>query len=196
MIRINLLATAKPKKGKKGRRRLFTMPQLTTDGPSPLITGLALVVVAAAGIYFYYLQLENRHEKLQASISEANQSIASMMKVKQAYLERQKDYDAVKRRFDIIDQLRASQVGPVPLLTNLSDTVNRTDGVWLLSMRDDGPSVALEGVALGPGAVAKLMTNLRSSGYYKNVELRETAQDDSQKIQTFSFSLVCEKMKA
>ena len=73
MIRINLLGTAKPKKGKKSRR-LFTMPQLTTDGPSPLISGLAILVVASAGLYLYYLQLERTHEKLQSSIVEANGS--------------------------------------------------------------------------------------------------------------------------
>jgi Tfp pilus assembly protein PilN len=195
MIRINLLGTAKPKKGKRGRR-FFAMPQLTTEGPSPLIAGLALFVVAAAGIYFYYLRLESTHEKLQVQITEANRSIASMVKVKQAYLERQKDYDAFKRRFDIIDQLRAGQLGPVPLLNNLSETVNKTDGVWLLNMRDEGASVSLDGVALGPNNVANLMTNLRRSGYYKNVELRETSQEDNPKLQTFSFSLVCEKTKA
>jgi type IV pilus assembly protein PilN len=195
MIRINLLGTAKPKKGKKSRR-LFTMPQLTTDGPSPLISGLAILVVASAGLYLYYLQLERTHEKLQSSIVEANAAITSMTKVKQAYLERQKDYDAFKRRFDVIDQLRASQAGPVPLLTSLSETVNRTDGVWLLNMQDEGASVSLEGVALGPNQVANLMTNLRRSGYFKNVELHETFQEDNQKLQTFSFSLVCEKTKA
>jgi Tfp pilus assembly protein PilN len=196
MIRINLLGTAKPKKGKKGRRRAFAMPQLTTDGPSPLIAGLAILVFASAGIYLYHMKLERAHEKLQTEIIEANQEITSMTKVKQAYLERQKDYDAVKRRFDIIDQLRAAQVGPVPMLTSVSDTVNSTDGVWLLDLHDDGGSVALNGVALGPNAVAKLMTNLRNNGYFKNVELRETIQEDNPKIQTFSFSLVCEKTKA
>jgi type IV pilus assembly protein PilN len=195
MIRINLLGSAKPKKGKKGRR-LFAMPQLTTDGPSPAIAALALVVVAGAGIYFYYLQLESKHEKLHASIVEADKQIASMTKVKQAYLDHQKEYDAFKRRFDVIDQLRASQVSPVPLLTTLSDTVNKTDGVWLLNVKDDGPSISLEGVALGPTAVARLMTNLRNSGYFKNVELRDTSQEDNPKLQTFSFSLVCEKTKA
>ena len=196
MIRINLLGTAKPKKGKKSLRSMFTMPQLTTEGPSPLIAGLAILVLSGAGLYLHYLQLQGTHEKLQSSIAEANTSIASMTKVKQAYLERQRDYDAIKRRFDIIDQLRASQVGPVPLMTTVSDTVNKTDGVWLLNMRDDGTSVSLDGVALGPNSVANLMTNLRRSGYFKNVELHETAQDDNQKLQTFSFSLVCEKMKA
>ena len=91
------------------------MPQLTTDGPSPLIAGLAILVVAGAGIYLYHMQLERTHEKLQSQIAEANRQIASMMRVKQAYLERQKDYDAFKRRFDIIDQLRASQGGPVAI---------------------------------------------------------------------------------
>src|SRR6266568_2201545 len=194
MIRINLLGT-KPKKGKKGRR-LFVMPQLTTDGPSPLIAGLAILVVTGAGLYMYHMKLQSTHEQLQVSITEANANITSMTKVKQAYLQRQKDYDAFKRRFDVIDQLRAGQVGPVPLMTNVSATVNKTDGVWLLNMRDDGPSVSLEGVALGPNSVANLMTNLRRSGYFKDVELHETAQEDNPKIQTFSFSLVCEKSKA
>jgi type IV pilus assembly protein PilN len=195
MIRINLLGAAKPKKGKKPRR-LFTMPQLTTDGPSPLIAGLGLLVVAGVGLYLYYMQLQSTHEKLQSQLVEANKTIASMTKVKQAYLERQRDYDAFKRRFDVIDQLRASQVGPVPLLADLGETVNKTDGVWLLNMRDDGASVAMDGVALGPNQVANLMTNLRRSGYFKNVELKDTFQDDNQKLQTFSFSLVCEKTKA
>lgn len=193
MIRINLLATAKTKKAK---RRLFTMPKLTTDGPSPLITGLAVVVVAGAGLYLYYLRLQSTHERLQTSLADSTRSITAMTKVKQAYLERQKDYDAVKRRFDIIDQLRASQASPVPLLASVSDTVNKTEGVWLLTMRDNGASVALDGVALGPNAVANLMTNLRTSGYFKDIQLHETAQEDTEKLQTFSFSLVCEKTKA
>jgi Tfp pilus assembly protein PilN len=195
MIRINLLGTAKPKKGKKGRH-LFAMPQLTTDGPSPLITGLAILVVAGAGLYLYYLQLEGAHEKLHSQIVEADKSIASMTKVKQAYLERQKDYDAFKRRYDVIDQLRAAQAGPVLLLASVSETVNKTDGVWLLNLRDEGANVSLEGVALGPDEVANLMMNLRRSGYFKNVELHETAQEENSKIQTFSFSLLCEKTKA
>ena len=196
MIRINLLGTAKPKKGKKGRRRAFAMPQLTTEGPSPLIAGLAILVLAGAGFYVYHMQLQREHDQLQSQIVEANRSIASMARVKQAYLQRQKDYDALKRHFDVIDQLRAAQTGPLPLLTSVSQTVNSTDGIWLVNLRDDGASVAVEGVALGPDAVAKLMTNLKNSGYFKDIELRGTAQEDNPKIQTFSFSLVCEKTKA
>jgi type IV pilus assembly protein PilN len=196
MIRINLLGTAKPKKG-KGRGRLFNLPKLTHDGPSPLFTGLGILVLAGAGFYVYYQKLEHRHEQLQVEITDASREIASLTRVKQAYLARQKEYDAVKRRFDIIDQLRAQQTGPVPMLNTISDTVNATDGIWLLNLHDDGATVSLDGVALGPDAVADLMTKLRRSGYFKDVELKDTVQqDDVRKLQTFSFSVVCEKAKA
>ena len=102
----------KAEEREEGAASRFAMPQLTTDGPSPLIAGLAILVFAGAGIYLYHVQLERTHEKLQSQITEANRSIASMTRVKQAYLERQKDYDAFKRRFDIIDQLRASAGRP------------------------------------------------------------------------------------
>jgi len=142
------------------------------------------------------MKLEQKHQQLQADISAANLQITSLTKVKQAYLERQKDFDAVKRRFDIIDQLRAQQAGPVPLLNTVSDTVNGTDGVWLLNLKDNGDNVALDGVALGPNAVADLMTKLRRTGYFKNIELKDAVQQDDKKLQTFSFSVVCEKTKA
>ena len=196
MIRINLLGTAKPKKG-RGRRRLFAMPQLTTDGPSPLFTGLAILVLAGAGFYLYHTKLERRHEQLQSDITAASGQIASLTKVKQAYLLRQKEYDAIKHRFDIIDQLRAQQAGPVPMLNTVSDTVNSTDGVWLLDLHDNGATVSLDGIALGPDAVADLMTKLRRSGYFKDVELKDTVQQtDIHDLQTFSFSVVCEKARA
>ena len=58
------------------------------------------------------------------------------------------------------------------------------------------PAWLWTGLRWGRENVAKLMTNLRNSGYFKNVELHDTVQEDNQKIQTFSFSLVCEKTKA
>ena len=80
-------------------------------------------------------------------------------------------------------------MGPVPLLTNLSETVNQTEGVWVLNMHDDGATVSLEGSGAWPDDVANLMTNLQNSGYFKNVELKDTFQEEGHKMQTFSFTL-------
>ena len=195
MIRINLLGTAKPKTG-KGRGRLFAMPKVNMNGPSPLVAGLAILVLTGAGIYWYHAKLVQKHDQLLTDIRDANRQITSMTRIKQAYLERQKDFDAVKRHFDIIDQLRAQQAGPVILLNTVSDTVNATEGVWLLNLKDNGDNVALDGVALGPKNVADLMTRLAHTGYFKNIELRDTAQRDDKKIETFTFALNCEKTPA
>ena len=193
MIRINLLGTTKPKG--KGRRR-FVMPRVTMNGPSPLISGLAILVLACAWVYWYHTKLEQKHDQLLTEIRDANRQITSLQMVKKAYLERQKDFDAVKRRFDIIDQLRAQQAGPVQLLNTVSDTVNGTDGVWLLTLKDNGDNVSLDGIALNPRAVADLMTKLRGTGFFTNVELRDTSQADEHKIPTFSFNVVCDKGSA
>jgi hypothetical protein len=40
------------------------------------------------------------------------------------------------------------------------------------------------------------MENLRKTGYFKTVEVKETVQEDAAKeLQTFSFTLICEKQK-
>ena len=102
----------------------------------------------------------------------------------------------IKRRFDVIDQLKSRQDGPVKLLGMIGNTVNSTDAVWLQSMTDEGATIQLQGVALSQVAVASLMTNLKQSGYFKSVEIKETAQEDVVKnMQAFSFTLICEKQK-
>jgi len=61
-------------------------------------------------------------------------------------------------------------------------------------MKDDGVNINLEGVAFSPHAVANLMANLKRTGYFKSVELKETIQDEKVKdMQAFDFTIVCEK---
>jgi hypothetical protein len=51
-------------------------------------------------------------------------------------------------------------------------------------------------MALSTQAVANLITNLKRSGYFKNVEIKEAIQDPSFKeAQAFTFSLNCEKQQ-
>jgi Tfp pilus assembly protein PilN len=49
------------------------------------------------------------------------------------------------------------------------------------------------GMALSPNSVADLMANLRKTGAFRTVEIKETAQDNAVKeVQAFKFELVCE----
>jgi Tfp pilus assembly protein PilN len=97
----------------------------------------------------------------------------------------------------VIDQLRAGQSGPVELLNSIGTTVNSTEAVWLSTMKDQGNSVDIEGMALSNDAVANLIQNLQKSGQFKNIEIKESYQDDTYKeMQAFQFTLTCEKGKS
>ncbi len=191
MIRINLLGTPRQKKGKRGAAAPVSIP---TEGPSTLIVLLVVGVLAAGLNYFYWHSLNAKHDKLLSDLQSADAQIKTLSAVKTAYLEKQKQHDALKARFDVIDQLRANQSGPVVLLGAISTSVNNSDAVWLNTMKDDGPSVTIEGIALSNVSLANLMENLKKTGQFKTVEMKESVQQEISKgIQTFSFTLVCER---
>jgi type IV pilus assembly protein PilN len=127
----------------------------------------------------------------------AEQKNRELADIKAKYLERQRQADAYKRRVDVIDQLRNNQTGPVNLLSMIGDTVNSTEAVWLNSLQDQGANVAIDGTALSSDAVANLISNLQKTGFFRNIEIKESYQDDSVKdMQAFQFTLTCEKAKS
>ena len=192
MIRINLLGTPKPK---NRRSSAPSVPAIEIgDVGSPMVKVLVAVLLAAAvnGYEWYYLN--HQAQSIATKMAAAEQENRALSDVKAKYLDRQKQADNYKRRVDVIDQLRAAQHGPVDLLNTVGDTINNTEAVWLSTMKDQGTSIAIEGMALSTDAVANLITNLQKTGYFKNIEIKETYQDEQVKnMQAFQFTLTCEK---
>ena len=195
MIRINLLGSPKPK-GKKGPA--FNMPSFEVGNlGGPLVQVAAVLVIAGALNFGYWYQLDRERKSIEVRALVAEQKNRELAAVKVKYLERQKQADSYKRRGDVIDQLRANQSGPVSLLAMIGDTVNSTEAVWLNSMQDQGASVAIDGTALSSDAVANLISNLQKTGYFRNIEIKESYQDEAVKdMQAFQFTLTCEKAKS
>jgi Tfp pilus assembly protein PilN len=157
------------------------------------------VVLILAGLVNagYWYQLDKEHRDIAAKMEVAQRKNAELADVKARYMERQREADNYKRRVDVIDQLRAAQAGPVNLLNTVGQTVNNTEAVWLNSMKDQGGSVDIDGMALSADAVASLISNLQKTGYFTNIEIKETYQDDTFKeMQAFNFTLTCEKAKS
>ena len=196
MIKINLLETAKGK-GKRGGSSPAMPSMEMGDMGSPKLKILAVLVVAGLFNLGYWYRLDHQAKAIAANMKVAEQKNRELADVKARFLERQTQANNYKRRVDVIDGLRASQSGPVNLLAMLGETVNNTEAVWLSKMDDSGPSVNLEGTALSTDAVANLIANLQKTGFFKNVEIKETFQDDSIKdMQAFQFTLTCEKGKS
>ena len=159
---------------------------------------VAVVLLLCAGFNFYrWHQLDSEAKQIAVKTQQAEQKNRELADVKARYLERQRQADSYKRRVDVIDQLRAAQAGPVNLLNTIGDTVNGTEAVWLVNLKDSGSSVDIEGTALSTDAVANLMQNLQKTGYFRNIEIKETYQDEQIKdMQAFQFTLTCEKAKS
>ena len=196
MIRINLLGASKPKKGKGGRAAAGggpSLPQLEMGSSSILFASLLIVVLFGIGGWYWQRDVVKEHDRLSKELAAKEVRIKQLSGVRAAYEEKQKQATQLKKRFDVIDQLRNGQAGPVKLLNTMGDTVSGTDAVWINSMTEDGNNVNLSGIALSPTAVANLMTNLKSSGYFKNVELKETSEEDYKTLPAFTFTLICER---
>ena len=195
MIRINLLGAPKP----KSKRSAVPAVSLEIGQPgSPKVKILVMLVLAGAGNWWYWHELDRQSHSLASRMQAAEQQNRELADVKARYMERERESENYKHRIDVIDQLRASQSGgPVELLNTIADTVNATEAVWLNSMKDLGQSVDIDGMALSTDAVAGLITNLQKTGRFQNIEIKETFQDDSVKnMQAFEFTLTCEKAKS
>ena len=195
MIRINLLGQSKSK-NKRGAPTSTAVMEVGDPG-SPKMKVLVVLVLAGLLNVGYWYRLEVVKRDIAAKMQVAEQKNRELADVKARYLERQRQAENYKRRVDVIDQLRASQAGPVNLLNMIGNTINGTEAVWLNTMKDQGSSVDIEGMALSTDAVANLMSNLQKTGYFKNIEIKETFQDDTFKeMQAFQFTLTCEKAKS
>jgi type IV pilus assembly protein PilN len=195
MIRINLLSTQKGKNKRAAASAAAVME--VGDVGSPKMKILVVLALAALVNFGYWYQLDKQRQDIAAKMKIAVQKNAELADVKARYLERQREAENYKRRVDVIDQLRAAQAGPVNLLNTIGATVNDTEAVWLNSMKDQGNTVDIEGMALSTDAVASLIANLQKTGYFRNIEIKETFQDDTYKeMQAFNFTLTCEKVKS
>src|SRR5277367_1961953 len=197
MIRINLLGSPKPK-GKKSSGPALSMPSFELGSlGGPMVQVAAVLLIAGALNFGYWYQLDREKKAIEVQARVADQKNRELSDIKVRYLERQRQAESYKRRVDVIDELRKNQSGPVNLLSMIGDTVNSTEAVWLNSMQDQGASVAIDGTALSSDAVANLISNLQKTGFFSNIEIKETFQDDTVKdMQAFQFTLTCAKAKS
>lgn len=190
MIRINLSGASRP----KGKRAAAATAEYAGEGPSVIIFVLIGVVLLVGINGGYWWWLNKQATKLDSDMAAVDRKLRDLADVQDKVDKATKLEADIRRRSDAITALEKAKTGPVELLSTIGDTVNSTDAVWLATMKDDGSNINLEGVAFSPHAVANLMANLKRTGYFKTVELKETIQDETVKdMQAFNFTIICEK---
>jgi type IV pilus assembly protein PilN len=184
MIRINLLGRTRPK------AKRTTVPLEATLQYVLLVIAL---VVSGGALYGHYLLLDRENTKIAAHIQKQMGEKARLEQLKQQVDNFEKQKAVLQQRIGVIEGLQRNRTGGQELLEAIANTVSRTDTLWLTSVDRKGDALTINGAAGSINAVANYITQLKRSGYFQTVEIRESHQDDSNKtVEIFAFSLTAQ----
>ena len=181
MIRINLLGQARPKAAKKAVPLEATVQVLFLA----VAVGLAVVV-----LFITYLQQKRQLDATNQKISTLRAEKANLQAIKSDVDRFESQKAELQHRIDVIETLQKNRTGGQELLQMVANTVVRVDSLWLTSLERKGDSLDIQGQAGSINAVANFITQLKRSGYFGKVEIKETKETDLVKsAQTFGFTM-------
>jgi Tfp pilus assembly protein PilN len=184
MIRINLLGRTRPK------AQRATVPIEATL--QYVLLAIALVVSIGA-LWGHYILLDRENTKIVAHIQKQTGEKARLEQLKQQVDNFEKQRVILQQKIGVIEGLQRNRTGGQELLEAIANTVSRTDTLWLVSVDRKGDALTINGAAGSINAVANYITQLRRSGYFQSVEIKESHQDDTNKaVQIFLFTLSAE----
>jgi type IV pilus assembly protein PilN len=184
MIRINLLGRTRPK------AQRTTVPLEATLQYVLLVIAL---VVSLGALYGHYLLLDRENTKIAAHIQKQTGEKARLEQLKQQVDNFEKQRAVLQQRIGVIEGLQRNRTGGQELLEAIANTVSRTDTLWLTSVDRKGDALTINGSAGSINAVANYITQLKRSGYFQTVEIKESHQDDTNKaVEIFVFSLTAQ----
>lgn len=181
MIRINLLGQARPKAAKTAVPVEATMQALMA------IFALAAAIVVLGIIYY---NQTSEYNKTEARITALKAEKASLQQVKQDVTRFESQKSTLQQRIDVIETLQKNRSGGQDLLQMVANTVVRVDELWLTSLTRTGNSIDVQGEAGSISAVANFITQMKRSGYFDNVEIKDAKENDVRPgVETFGFSM-------
>src|SRR5579864_5547624 len=184
MIRINLLGRVRPKAART------TVP---LEAPLQYVLLVIALVVSGGALYGHYLLLDPENTKILVHIQKQKGEKARLEQLKQQVDNFEKQRAILQQRISVIKELQRNRTGGQELFEAIANTVSRTDTLWLTSVERKGDALTINGSAGSINAVANYITQLKRSGYFQTVEIKESHQDDTNKaVQIFIFSLTAQ----
>jgi len=181
MIRINLLGQNRPKATKQ------TVPLEATMQIIFLAVALGLAAIVLSVTYF---QQKRELDQTNARIASLRAEKQSLQQVKQDVDRFESQKAVLEQRINVIETLQKNRTGGQELLETVANTVVRVDALWLTSLERKGDNLDIAGEAGSINAVANFITQLRRSGYFDKIEIKEAKEDDVVKtVQTYNFTM-------
>ena len=175
MIKINLLPVRAAKK------KETALQQITI-----FCISLALVFVVVGALYAVRLgQISSTKNDISAANNKINE-----LKVRIGKLEELKTLkEQVKKKLDVLAQLRKNKTGPAQRLATISDIT--PDQLWLTTYVESGDNVKMAGIAYTEDLIAQFMRSIQASNDFTGVELIVSEQKEIAGTKLKSFELSC-----
>jgi len=169
MIKINLITEAPTATVTKRRRPEFSLG--AKQGDIILVTVLA-IAVAVCGTWWFILK-SNRTE-----LKEIERQRTVERDELQPYIDKVEELEAkralLKRKVDVINELKNKQHGPVRIMDEVSRALPEL--VWLNQLKLAGNSITLTGTAMDENAVANYYSNLDASPFFEEPLVKNIAR--------------------
>jgi type IV pilus assembly protein PilN len=181
MIRINLA----PPEARRAR------PSLSLSLPSFNLGILFVIVylVVAGGLGFYWYGLAAEETRLTGEVDRLTREVASLKSTLGQGAGVRNQLAEVKRRVGILEELTAGQGRSIVLLDVFVDTVPRD--LWITSFEQKESQLKLSGTAFSTTAVSDFMSNLKSSGKFKDVDIVVSRQAIDKTPSLVTFEVTC-----
>ncbi len=184
MIRINLLGRARPKAARQA---------VPLEATLQVVFFMAALVVAFGVLYYNWHSTNAQITEVRLHIQKQTGEKARLEQLKAQVNEFERQKTVLQQRINIIEELQRNRTGGQELLDAVANTVVRTDTLWLTSLSRQGNALTILGTAGSINAVANFITQLEHSGYFNQIEIKESVQDSKNAaIQTFTFSLTAQ----
>lgn len=181
MIKINLLPVRASKKKETTRQQI-----------SILI--ISVIGVLAVGLSLYSLTLA-KISATKDEVSKSEQEI-QQLKAKIGQIDNIKKLQAeVKKKLDVLNQLRKEKSGPASRLAKLSDAV--PEKLWLTKYTENAGNVSISGIAFSEDLIAEFMRNLQASDDFTNIDLQVSEQSEisGTKVKKFDITFILKGLK-
>ena len=167
MIKINLL-----EESRGAKKQAFTMPTIdaSAGGNTALyVVYIAIIVLTIAAVGFWGWKLKADLASLKQQVKEAEaekRRLEAVIKIDRELRAKQKE---LKRKIEVITNLKKKQEVPVQLMDMLSK--NLPEFVWLESLSFSGSKVSLKGKGQSMFAISNFLKNLEESPHFVGITL-------------------------
>jgi len=181
MIRINL---APPETRSRGRSLSLPMPSMNLG----LLFGV-LFLLAAGGVGYFWWSLSAEETQIAGEVDRLNRELQSLKATLGQSAGVKAQLAEAKRRVGVLEDLTKGQGKSIILLDSFIDTVPRD--LWITSLEQKETQLKLSGTAFSTAAVSDFMSNLKSSGKFKDVEIVVSQQALDKTPSLVTFEVTC-----